>query len=124
MDNLPEPIDLELDHSSTYLYKTDRGAEPRGNTVSRVDLAVFGKGTGIEPVKQAVQSGETEVREEILDEHLHEGIGLALDEREGRMYFTDLGGSVYSAKTDGSDKKEILKGFGGGLTGIAVAHFD
>jgi hypothetical protein len=38
------------------------------------------------------------------------------------MYITDLGGSVYSAKLDGSDKKTLLTGQGS-LTGIAYAEF-
>src|SRR5262245_10779128 len=31
-DSLPEPIDLELDHTKRVLYWTDRGDPPRGNT--------------------------------------------------------------------------------------------
>jgi hypothetical protein len=37
------------------------------------------------------------------------------------MYITDLGGNVYSAKLDGSDKKTLLAGQGS-LTGIAYAE--
>jgi len=33
------------------------------------------------------------------------------------MYYTDLGGNVYSAKLDGTDSKAILTGQGS-LTGI------
>ena len=36
---------------------------------------------------------------------LKEGIGIALDVAGGRMYVTDLGGTVYSARLDGSDKR-------------------
>lgn len=109
LDHLPEPIDLEVDAEAQMLYKTDRGAEPRGNTVSRVHL-----------------SKEGEIVEEILVEHLHEAIGVSLDKREKLMYFTDLGGSIYSARFDGSEKKEVLKGkeLGLDLTGIWVVHFD
>ena len=35
-----------------------------------------------------------------------EGIGLSLDLKGGRMFLTDLGGSVYSANLDGSNKKD------------------
>lgn len=104
MKDLPEPIDLEADHAGQVLYKTDRGAEPRGNTVSRIHLDKDG-----------------EVVEEILVQHLHEAIGLALDLNEGRMYFTDIGGSLYSASMDGSDMKVILDSLGD-LTGICCAH--
>jgi hypothetical protein len=50
-----------------------------------------------------------------------EGIGIALDLKGERMFLTDLAGSVYSAKLDGSDKKELLYDQGN-LTGIAYAE--
>jgi hypothetical protein len=53
--------------------------------------------------------------------HLMEGIGLALDLKGGRMFITDLTGSVYSANLDGSDKKTLLVAQGN-LTGIAFAE--
>src|SRR5580698_4025182 len=37
-DNLPEPIDLDLDPVNRTLYWTDRGAPPRGNTVNRAPM--------------------------------------------------------------------------------------
>src|ERR1700722_13684988 len=37
-DQLPEPIDLELDLKNRVLYWTDRGDPPRGNTVSRASI--------------------------------------------------------------------------------------
>jgi hypothetical protein len=49
-----------------------------------------------------------------------EGIGIALDLKGDRMFVTDLAGSVYSAKLDGSDKKPLLA-VQGNLTGIAYA---
>jgi hypothetical protein len=57
----------------------------------------------------------------IIFDHLMEGIGIALDLKVGRMFLTDLGGSVYSANLDGSDKKTLL-GAEGNLTGIAYAE--
>ena len=51
--------------------------------------------------------------------NLKEGIGIALDLRGGRLYATDLGGTVHSARLDGSDQKVVLTGQGA-LTGIAV----
>ncbi|MGA7005508.1 MAG: hypothetical protein WBY28_00400 [Nitrososphaeraceae archaeon] len=47
-----------------------------------------------------------------------EGIGIALDLKGNRMFITDLGASIYSAKLDGSDKK-ILLAAQGNLSGIA-----
>ena len=105
-DALPEPIDLELDLSNRALYWTDRGDPPRGNTVNRAPMDPK-SGNGSEP--------------EILVNHLMEGIGLALDLNGGRMFITDLAGSVYSANLDGSNKKTLLVGEGN-LTGIAYAE--
>jgi len=102
-DNLPEPIDLELDLATQTLYWTDRGDPPRGNTVNRASIAANAK-PGQSP--------------QILLTHLMEGIGIALDLPGNRMFVTDLAGSVYSAKLDGSEKKALLFAQGN-LTGIA-----
>ena len=66
---------------------------------------------------------EAENRKEpqILFTHLMEGIGLTLDLKGGRMFITDFGGSVYSAKLDGSNRKTLLFAEGN-LTGIAYAE--
>ena len=90
-DDLPEPIDLESDLNSRMLIWTDRGDPPRGNTVNRARIAEGEQKKFMTP--------------EILLTHLMEGIGIALDLKGNRMYMTDLGGSIYSAKLDGSDKK-------------------
>jgi hypothetical protein len=58
---------------------------------------------------------------EIVFNHLMEGIGLALDLDNGRMFVTDLAGSVYSANLDGSNKKPVIFAQGN-LTGIAYAE--
>jgi hypothetical protein len=105
-DGLPEPIDLELDLKSRFIYWTDRGDPPRGNTVNRASVdADFKK----RPAP------------EILLTHLMEGIGIALDLKGDRMFLTDLAGTVYSAKLDGSEKKPLLVAQGN-LTGIAYAE--
>jgi sugar lactone lactonase YvrE len=106
-DGLPEPIDLELDLANKTIYWTDRGDPPRGNTVNRAPL---------DPAK-------TDGRKEpvIIFDHLMEGIGIALDLKGGRMFLTDLGGSVYSANLDGSNKKTLLAAEGN-LTGIVYTE--
>jgi len=105
-DNLPEPIDLDLDLGNRVIYWTDRGDPPRGNTVNRAPMdATSGKRK--EP--------------EIVFNHLMEGIGLSLDLENKRMFLTDLGGSVYSANLDGSNKKNIVFAEGN-LSGIAYAE--
>jgi DNA-binding beta-propeller fold protein YncE len=105
-DNLPEPIDLDLDVAHRVMYWTDRGDPPRGNTVNRAPM---------DPAPGARKDPE------ILFSHLMEGIGLVLDLKGGRMFFTDLAGSVYSANLDGSNKKTLLFAEGN-LTGIAYAE--
>jgi DNA-binding beta-propeller fold protein YncE len=105
-DGLPEPIDLDLDLENRIMYWTDRGDPPRGNTVNRspIDAA---PGNRKEP--------------EIVFTHLMEGIGLALDLNNERMFVTDFAGSVYSAGLDGANKRTLLIAQGN-LTGIAYAE--
>src|SRR3984957_12025689 len=101
-DQLPEPIDLELDLKNRVLYWTDRGDPPRGNTVNRVPI-------------------DKKAAPEILIRHLMEGIGIALDVPGNRMFVTDLAGSVYSADLDGKNEGNFLYGQGN-LTGVAYAE--
>jgi len=100
---LPEPIDLELDLGSRILYWTDRGDPPRGNTVNRASIDRIPR----EP--------------EIVFTHLMEGIGIALDIPNQRMFMTDLAGSIYAASLDGSDKRTLLAAQGN-LTGISYVE--
>src|SRR6202166_5446293 len=102
-DGLPEPIDLELDQKNRVLYWTDRGDPPRGNTVNRASI------------------DNKPVVPEIVVTHLMEGIGIALDVPNDRMFVTDFAGSVYSARLDGSTERNLLEAQGN-LTGIAYAE--
>lgn len=104
LDNLPEPIDLDIDAARKMLYLTDRGDPPFGNTVNRVDVG-----------------DHSSPRKEILVRKLHEAIGLALNLREGKMYFSDLLGSLYSANLDGTEQR-LLRSDEGDLTGVACVH--
>jgi hypothetical protein len=101
-DRLPEPIDLELDVKNRVLYWTDRGDPPRGNTVNRAPI-------------------DEKAEPEILITHLMEGIGIALDVPDNRMFVTDFAGSVYSADLDGKNERNFLAGQGN-LTGITYAE--
>jgi hypothetical protein len=102
-DRLPEPIDLELDHKNRVLYWTDRGDPPRGNTVNRASI-----------------DAKPQTPEIVLT-HLMEGIGIALDVPGNRMFVTDFGGSIYSARLDGSGERNFLFAQGN-VTGIAYAE--
>jgi DNA-binding beta-propeller fold protein YncE len=104
--SLPEPIDLDLDLANRIMYWTDRGDPPRGNSVNRAPMDAH---NGDRPVPEIVLT------------HLMEGIGLALDLNNGRMFVTDLAGSVYAANLDGSKKKPVIFAQGN-LTGIAYAE--
>jgi hypothetical protein len=105
-DSLPEPIDLEIDTEHRILYWTDRGNPPRGNTVNRAPIDA--------------KPGQNVP--EIVVSDLMEGIGIALDVPGNRMFITDLAGSLYVAKLDGTGKRTLL-GAQGNLTGIAYAEF-
>jgi DNA-binding beta-propeller fold protein YncE len=105
-EELPEPIDLDIDPGTRTLYWTDRGDPPRGNTVNRAPLDAA-------PAKRPPP--------EIVFDHLMEGIGLALDPKGRRMFITDFGGSIYSANLDGSDRRTLQIALGN-LTGIAYVE--
>lgn len=105
-DELPEPIDLELDLENRVLYWTDRGNPPDGNTVNRAALEI--------------PSGKAHVPEIVVGD-LMEGIGIALDLPSNRLFATDLGGSIYTARLDGSGKRTLLYAQGN-LAGIAFAR--
>jgi hypothetical protein len=102
-DKLPEPIDIEFDHMNRVLYWTDRGDPPRGNTVNRASI------------------DDKPAEPEIVVTHLMEGIGIALDISNDRMFVTDFAGSIYSARLDGSGERNFLFAQGN-LTGIAYAE--
>src|SRR5258708_10480623 len=72
---LPEPIDLDLDPANRMMYWTDRGDPPRGNTVNRAP-----RDAGPENRKDP----------EIVFTHLMEGIGLALDRHNRRMFLASF----------------------------------
>ncbi|MDT5080030.1 MAG: hypothetical protein QOJ80_4667 [Mycobacterium sp.] len=105
-DGLPEPIDLDLDLNNRVMYWTDRGDPPLGNTVNR---APMDWDTNVRPAPELVLT------------HLMEGIGIALDLKGDRMFVTDFGGNVLSAKLDGSNERALLVAQGN-LTGIAYSE--
>jgi len=99
---LPEPIDIELDLEHRTLYWTDRGDPPRGNSVSRTSI-------------------DGKLNQEIVLSNLMEGIGVALDVPGDRMFVTDLAGSIYSARLNGSERRTVAMAQGN-ITGIAYAE--
>ncbi|MFG3254539.1 hypothetical protein [Streptomyces sp. NPDC048172] len=81
---LPEPIDLHLDGG--WLYWTDRGAAPAGNTLNRA------------PVPPAGSAGQAP---EILADGFGEAIGLAVDGEAGLAYVSDLHGRIRAVPLPG-----------------------
>lgn len=105
LDGLPEPIDIELDRVNRVLYWTDRGDPPNGNTVNRA----------------RIDAPASERTPQIVFTHLMEGIGIALDVPHSRMFMTDLGGSLYAARFDGTEQRTLLFAQGN-LSGVAYAE--
>jgi hypothetical protein len=102
-NGLPEPIDLELDLADGMIYWADRGDD----TISRAPIAIP---TG------ATAANRTD--RQILVRQVREAIGVAIDKRRGRMYYTGGNGQLGRANLDGSNKQEITGV--GTLTGIVV----
>ena len=105
LDNLPEPIDLEIEAGGDCLYWTDRGDPPKGNTLNRLSIAD--------------NHDENDIAE-VLSGHLKEAIGLAIDKEHDRVFVTDLAGNIYKFSLDGMERRLLYAGKDGqGFTGIA-----
>ncbi|KAJ7055686.1 hypothetical protein C8F01DRAFT_1258068 [Mycena amicta] len=105
-DGLPEPIDLEL--HGQWLYWTDRGDPPFGNSLNRADVSA-----PFDPARASRGPGKALV----IAERFHETIGLAIDDVGEKVYIADLLGSLWVTELDGSNKTAILRD-AGNFTGI------
>jgi sugar lactone lactonase YvrE len=105
---LPEPIDLHLTADGSRLYWTDRGAPPQGNSLNTAAVPEHGAPAG---------------EHTVLATGFDEAIGLALDERAGVAYVSDLGGSIHAVDLDDRSVQEVLHG-AGRFTGLALAAPD
>jgi DNA-binding beta-propeller fold protein YncE len=105
--DLPEPIDLDLDHHEGVLYWTDRGDDTHdGNTLNRARITASGL-----------------VDREVLARELKEGIGVSLDPQGRRAFVTDLGGNVRELDLDtGHEAHFTTVAHLGPLTGIDYAE--
>ncbi|RJO69960.1 hypothetical protein D5S18_29220 [Nocardia panacis] len=102
--DLPEPIDLWADLVNGYLYWTDRGAKPNGNTLNRAPIPARGE-SGAPP--------------RILAGGFHEAIGLTVDIAEDTVYVCDLGGTVRAVAADGSSERVVARCDDRAFTGMA-----
>lgn len=109
LDELPEPIDLEIDEESRTLYWTDRGEIPWGNSLNKISLDDTG-------LPLPADSGKYK----IITRGLNEAIGLNLDTINSQIYLTDLGGSVYRCDLDGNNKERVYSEDHRAFTGIAL----
>ncbi len=103
---LPEPIDIDLDPKSAFIYWTDRGDD----TVNRAPIEIPEGATA-----------DTRADREILIEGVREAIGVTLDLDDGELFFTGgTLGRVGMARLDGTSQVDLANGTAG-LTGIALA---
>ncbi len=104
-DGLPEPIDLHVD--GDWLYWTDRGAPPGGNTLNRAPRPAAGE-LGLAP--------------EILSGGFQEAIGLAVDSTAGLAYVSDLSGHIWLVPLPGGpagqEGPRVLVSVGEPVTGL------
>src|SRR5712671_4380727 len=122
-------VGLTIDPKCGHIYWTQKGPDnaglgrifranveiPAGQTAAtRSDIEIFFDGLP-EPIDNKP------VEPEIVVTHLMEGIGIALDIPNDRMFVTDFAGSIYSARLDGSSERNFLFAQGN-LTGIAYAE--
>lgn len=103
--HLPEPIDLHLDGG--WLYWTDRGAEPDGNTLNRARVPSQG------------QPGERPI---ILAAGFKEAIGLTVAADDGVVYASDLSGQIRAIglpeQSESTDR--VVVSLGESVTGLAA----
>lgn len=104
--DLPEPIDLLVDHESDMLYWTDRGDFPYGNSLNKASLSSL---------------GGDETHYEILARHMHDPIGLASDTVNRHVIVSDMGGDIYRYNLDGTERSKMFEDQGV-YTGLAVAQ--
>jgi 3-hydroxyacyl-CoA dehydrogenase len=109
---LPEPVDLDMDEVNGRLYWTDRGELPWGNSLYRIDLNEEGL-----PV---LSSEELVPSRCVVAGRFHEAIGLRVDAGRGKVYVSDLGGSVYVCDLDGGNKRVLWRDEERAFTGLAL----
>ncbi|CAI2536243.1 CAS/CSE protein involved in chromosome segregation [Serratia ficaria] len=99
-DKLPEPIDLAIDYAGDFLYWSDRGAEPDGNSLNRVSLS-------------SLEDKDVVIR------GFEETIGFVIDSENHCAFVADLTGHIYQIDLISQDKNVILYYPDSGFTGLA-----
>ena len=110
LEDLPEPIHLELDSRCRMLYWTDRGDLPYGNSLNRCRLSALDDAATIgAPLKATVLIRPPY---EVLARNFHEAIGLKLNVDNDIIFVTDLAGSLYSVATKDGFKRRLYEDLG------------
>ncbi|THY33664.1 3-hydroxyacyl-CoA dehydrogenase [Aureobasidium pullulans] len=104
-DKLPECIDLDYVEASNTLYWTDRGEVPFGNCLYKAQLD---------------DQGRMVEKPQILAQNYNEAVGLKVDAENDVIYVTDLGGSIWRCRMDGSDKRKVLDEQTSCFTGLTL----
>jgi hypothetical protein len=106
-DKLPEPIDIDLDVATGFIYWTDRA----DNTVSRAPIAI-----------PAGSTAATRTDRQILVNGVATAIGVALDLGRHKLYYTSgANGALGRANLDGTQNESLIP-MAGNLTGIALGE--
>lgn len=102
-DNLPAPVDLELDGSR--LFWTDRGRQPGGHSLNRAAIPPVG-GKSDEP--------------EVLADDFENPIGLAVDSENSLAYVAELAGRIWVVPGPGNPEMDthVVIDVGFPLTGL------
>jgi hypothetical protein len=113
LQDLPEPIHLEVNEVSDSLLWTDRGELPFGNTLNKVQLDSQGNqinlGTGL-------------TKHNIISQNFDEAIGLKVDKDGQHIYVSDLGGTLWKCSLDGSKKEKLYEDKSCAFTGLTLVH--
>ena len=102
---LPECIDLDVNEETNTLYWTDRGEVPLGNSLYRAKLD---------------NAGGVASKPEIIAQNFNEAIGLKVDAKNDSIYVTDLGGSIWKCRLDGTGKKRLYEEEAATFSGITL----
>ncbi|KAJ6441303.1 alcohol dehydrogenase [Purpureocillium lavendulum] len=117
IDDLPEPIDVDIDEDTNTLFWTDRGEIPYGNTLNKLALSA----SGTSPATKELDS-VTGLRYSIVAQHFDEAIGLVYD-RDTRQWFVgDMGGNIWRHDVGASGKTKVLEEQNRAFTGITLVR--
>ncbi|KAM0695556.1 hypothetical protein Q7P36_005916 [Cladosporium allicinum] len=109
--DLPEPIDLDIDEDEGYIYWSDRGELPFGNTLNKMALSDCGLTEG------------GQLRPQILAQGFGEAIGLRVDKVNDCVWVADMCGRLWRCdRYKAAAKVKVFEDDHAVLAGLAVRH--